>query len=105
MTCSLCSPTGAEVPDPLVGFAAQVDRLPAGYSEGVFDGRRWGVTLNASSDRRRRWLWGEELGGTDRVSFNLYALGGDRWALRPCEMPAAKVIDFVACYCPDRPEP
>jgi hypothetical protein len=66
----------------------------------VFEGRRWGVTLSASDDGRRRWLWGEELGGPGRVSFNLYALGDRRVALRPCEMPEAWVIAFVLRYRP-----
>lgn len=75
-------------------------RLPAGYGEGVFARRRYGVTVTWSDDRRRCWLYGEELGGGDRVSFNLYLLQGDRRALRPCEMSAEKVIDFVLNYEP-----
>jgi hypothetical protein len=36
----------------------------------------------------------EELGGGDYISLNLYLTArGAR--LRPCEMPAAKVVDFV----------
>lgn len=76
--------------------------MPVGYGEGSFDHRRYGVTLDASADRRRRWLYAEELGGTDRISFDLYALNDGRLALRPCEMPAAKVIDFVLRYIPER---
>jgi hypothetical protein len=86
--------------DDLAPFIAKIDTLPTGYSEGGFDGRRYGVTLDMSADRRRRWLWAEELGGCDRISFNLYMLGGGRAALRPCEMPAAKVVDFVLRYQP-----
>jgi hypothetical protein len=86
----------------LATFAAGLDRITDGYGEGWYDERRYGVTLDASPDRRRRWLFAEELGGTDRISFNLYALTGGRLALRPCEMPAAKVIDFVLRYRPER---
>mgnify|MGYP004526313975 CR=1 FL=1 len=74
--------------------------LPEGYGEGSFAGRRWGVTLNGSPDRQRRWLFGEELGGGNHVSFNLYALAGGP-ALRPCEMPVDKVVRFVLGYVPD----
>jgi hypothetical protein len=41
------------------------------------------------------WLYGKEPGGAGRVSVNLYRLAGGRMALRPCEMPAARVIAFV----------
>jgi hypothetical protein len=76
-------------------FLAKLDTLPAGYSEGHYAGRRYGVTLSASSDGRRRWLYGEELGGAGRVSANLYRLADGTVALRPCEMPAERVVDFV----------
>jgi hypothetical protein len=85
--------------DGLAAFTASVDRIPDGYGEGSFDDRRYGVTLDASADRRRRWLYAEELGGTDRISFNLFALSDGRLALRPCEMPEAKVVDFVLGMC------
>lgn len=91
--------------DDLTAFAAGLDRIPDGYGEGSFDDRRYGVTLDASTDRRRRWLYAEEPGGTDRISFNLYALTDGRLALRPCEMPAAKVIEFVLHYIAGRPSP
>jgi hypothetical protein len=81
-------------------FLDRLRLLPAGYGEGVFAGRRYGVPVTWSDDRRRCWLYGEELGGGDRVSFNLYLLRGGRPALRPCEMPAEKVIDFVLNYEP-----
>jgi hypothetical protein len=81
-------------------FLAAVEALPRGYGEGSYDGRRWGVTVTVSADARRWWLWGEELGGAGRVSFNLYRLAGGP-ALRPCEMPADRVMAFVAGYSPD----
>ena len=44
----------------------------------------------------------EELGGGDYVSLNLYRTGtGDR--LKPCEMPAEKVVRFVLGLVPDAP--
>lgn len=83
---------------PPAAFLDAIEAWPPGYGEGVYDGRRWGVTLNGRADRRRVWLYGEELGGTGRVSFNLYRVAGGRAALRPCEMPAARVIAFVLGY-------
>lgn len=83
---------------PPAAFLDALETWPPGYGEGLYDGRHWGVTLTESADRRRVWLYGEELGGTGRVSFNLYRLSGGRVALRPCEMPAATVIAFVRGY-------
>jgi hypothetical protein len=76
-------------------FLARLDSLPRGYSEGLYDGRRYGITLSSSADGKRRWLYGEELGGADRISCNVYLLPAGRLALKPCEMPAGKVIHFV----------
>jgi hypothetical protein len=91
----------AVVDDRLAAFADALRRFPPGHSEGLYDGRRYGVTLTASPDGRRIWLFGEELGGTRRVSFNLYRLDGLRLELRPCEMPRDWVIDFILRFHPD----
>jgi len=69
--------------------------IPDGYSEGDYGGRRYGVTVKRSDDGRRSSLFARELAGTDIVSFNLYRLSGGRAALKPCEMPEAKVRAFV----------
>lgn len=80
-------------------FLRRFDRLPLGYSEGLYRGRRYGVTVRVSADGRRSWLYGEALGGGDHVSCNLYRLAG-RALLKPCEMSPDKVIDFVAAFRP-----
>ena len=87
--------------DALIDFLANLSALPPGYSEGEFDGRRYGVTVRASKDGKRIWLYGEALGGPDRVSCNLYRLEGGRCLLKPCEMAADKVVDFVRRFRPD----
>jgi hypothetical protein len=75
-------------------FLAAWDTLPIGHFNGVYDGRRYGVTRTVRANGRQGWLWAEELGGTDRISGNLYRLkSGAR--LKPCEMPPDKVIAFV----------
>lgn len=91
--------------DPLALFASSLEDLPAGHSKGKFAGRRYGTTVSVSSDRRRWWLLAKELGGPDLISFNFYKLAdGKKLALRPCEMPAEKVIAFVLGYEPEIPE-
>jgi hypothetical protein len=81
-------------------FAEALGRLPLGYSEGLFQGRRWGATLKRDAASRRIWLFAEDLAGTDIVSFNLYRLTGGRPLLKPCEMSSDKVIAFVLGYRP-----
>ena len=50
-----------------------------------------------------RKLYGERLAGGDHVSFNLYTTGSGV-KLKPCEMPEAKVINFVLGFQPDAAE-
>lgn len=76
-------------------FEAALAVLPEGYFEGNFRSRRYGVSLYRSNDGRRSNLFARELSGTDIVSFNLYRLGSGAVSVKPCEMPAEKVTDFV----------
>ncbi|MDK4717417.1 hypothetical protein [Rhizobium sp. CNPSo 4039] len=87
-------------PAELSDFEAALAKLSDGYSEECFRGRPWGVTVKRSADGKRIWLYGEELGGTDIVSFNLYVLSGTGLTLKPCEMSSSKVIDFVLGFMP-----
>ncbi|ENN84698.1 hypothetical protein RHSP_83231 [Rhizobium freirei PRF 81] len=94
----------SEERDPLVDefpeFEHALARLPDGYIEGRFQGRPWSATVKRSADGKRIWLYGEELGGADIVSFNLYVLAGAKPALKPCEMSSSKVVDFVLGFRP-----
>ncbi|RWY66066.1 hypothetical protein EHI46_29270 [Rhizobium leguminosarum] len=83
-------------------FESALAKLPEGYVDGIFGNRSWGVTVKRSEDGKRTWLYGEELGGTDIVSFNLYRLAGRGSALNPCEMSSTKVIEFVLGFEPSR---
>jgi hypothetical protein len=82
-------------------FERALEHLPDGYSQGVFDGRRWGVTVRRSPDLKRIWLYAEDLAGTDIISFNLYRLENSGTALKPCEMSSDKVVAFVLGYLRD----
>jgi hypothetical protein len=81
-------------------FEQMLAALPTGYSEGHFEGARWGTTVKRSEDGRRVWLFAEELAGTDVVSFNHYILK-EGPALKPCEMSSAKVVEFVLGFSRD----
>jgi len=81
-------------------FDEALARLRSGYSEGLFEGRRWGATVKRDADLRRIWLFAEDLAGKDIVSFNLYRLACGRLSLKPCEMSTRKVIAFVLGFAP-----
>lgn len=81
-------------------FEAALERLPRGFSEGFFDGRRYGVTVQRSDDGRRNSLFARDLAGTDIVSFNLYRMLDGDTLLRPCEMSSQKVVNFVLGFTP-----
>lgn len=76
-------------------FVERFDALPLGGYGGTFEGRRYRVTKSQMANGRSQKLEAEELGGTDYISFNLYRLEGGQILLKPCEMPAEKVTDFV----------
>ncbi len=74
--------------------------LPLGAFTGRAHGRRYRVTCRTYAGGRSHELIAHELGGTDYISMNLYDLqSGAR--LKPCEMPTAKVVDFVLALVPD----
>ena len=76
-------------------FVTAFDALPVGGYGGTFEGERYRVTKSVMATGRSQKLEAEELGGPDYISFNLYRLSGGEALLKPCEMPAEKVIDFV----------
>jgi len=70
---------------------------PRGYFTARYAGRRYGVTNTAHANGRSFKLYAEELGGSDRVSLNIYRPPSRAEpALKPCEMPIDKVTAFVA---------
>lgn len=75
-------------------FETALARIPDGYVEGDFRGKRWGATTTRSDDGRRTWLFAEELSGSDIVSFNLCRTSAGP-TLKRCEMSSSKVMGFV----------
>jgi hypothetical protein len=69
-------------------------RVPEGWSRVEYDGRGWGVTRTVHGDGRSESILAEALDGSDLVSANLYRLEDDD-VLKPCEMPAEKVLAFL----------
>lgn len=75
-------------------FAAAFDLIPEGYSKATYQGRSYGLHKSSHAGGKGQKFFARELGGSDFISLNLYHLAsGD--LLKPCEMPEAKVRDFV----------
>ena len=68
--------------------------LPTGTFRGTADGRSYIVSKTSYAQDKAWKLVAEELGGADYISLNYYLTErGEN--LRPCEMPEAKVTEFV----------
>jgi hypothetical protein len=80
-------------------ITALVGRVPEGWSEVTYAGRRYGLTRSVAAHGRAITIYAEELGGRDVVSANLY-LTSSGAQLRSCEMPDAKVLDFLRNFEP-----
>ncbi|MEL7149491.1 MAG: hypothetical protein AAFX07_14720 [Pseudomonadota bacterium] len=82
-------------------FVVAFDSLPIGGYGGTYNGKRYRLNKTIMATGRSQKLEAEELGGNDYISFNLYRLASGESLLKPCEMPAEKVIDFVRNVVPD----
>jgi hypothetical protein len=76
-----------------------VARVPDGWTPVSYAGRRWGLTRTTHLDGRSVSVYADELGGADVVSANVFRLSGGA-ELRPCEMPASTVLDFLEGWQP-----
>ena len=73
---------------------AYIDGIPSGYSEAFYKKRKYGLTKEIFNQGKSFKIFAEELGGNDLISLNYY-LTSEKGLLKPCEMPAEKVIDFL----------
>lgn len=69
--------------------------LPTGTFHGRAFGKRYIVSRSVFADGKSHKLVAHQLDGTDYISLNLYLTRAGGALLRPCEMPAVKVVDFV----------
>jgi len=68
--------------------------LPLGYSEILYEGKKYGVTRSEFNNGKSIKFYAEELGGKDFISLNYYITNQNE-LLKPCEMPEQKVIRFI----------
>ena len=60
----------------------------------MYNGKKYGVSKSVHNHGKSFKIFAEELGGKDFVSLNFYQTKNDN-LLKPCEMPAEKVIQFL----------
>lgn len=77
-----------------MGLLQQINKLPLGYSEGVYNNKRYSITKEMFNNGKSFKIYGKELQGNDFVSLNYYITSKSE-LLKPCEMPEKKVIDFL----------
>jgi hypothetical protein len=75
-------------------IADLIDRLPEGYSEGLYQDRKYGISKKTFNQGKSSKVFAKELGGNDFISLNFYQTA-KKDLLKPCEMPTAKVIAFL----------
>ncbi|MBT8293622.1 MAG: peptide methionine sulfoxide reductase [Eudoraea sp.] len=71
-----------------------IQKIPEGYSEGIYNAKKYSITKESFNDGRSYKIYGKELQGNDFISLNYY-ITKDGELLKPCEMPEQKVIHFL----------
>lgn len=79
----------------MITLLHQLNRIPTGYSTGMYQGKKYGISKSIFNQGKSIKLYAEELGGNNFISLNFYQTGKGE-LLKPCEMPEAKVRDFLA---------
>ncbi|ASO04216.1 MULTISPECIES: hypothetical protein [Arenibacter] len=74
-----------------------IKAIPLGYSIVLFQSKKYALTRTDFNEGRSTKVYAEELGGKDFISFNFY-ISEKGEQLKPCEMPAEKVIYFLTNY-------
>lgn len=71
-----------------------IKKFPIGFSEAIYEGKKYGVTRIDFNDGKSIKVYAEEQGGTNFISLNYY-ITTTKTFLKPCEMPEEKVIHFL----------
>ncbi|MDA7964628.1 hypothetical protein [Ruegeria sp.] len=75
--------------------------LPQGTLTGHAGDRHYVASRSVLAGGQSHKLVAHELGGKDYISLNLYLTRSGKALLRPCEMPAEKVVEFVLSLRPN----
>jgi peptide-methionine (S)-S-oxide reductase len=75
-------------------LSKKIKAFPLGYSTVLFQNKKYALTRTDFNGGKSIKIYAEELGGNDFISFNFY-ISEKAEKLKPCEMPAEKIIDFI----------
>ena len=71
-----------------------IDTIPLGYSEGIYETQKYGITKSIFNKGKSIKIYAEELGATNFISLNYY-ITSKKDLIKPCEMSKQKVIHFL----------
>lgn len=80
--------------EPNQEFFTIVEQIPLGSNEVKFQNVKYILSKELLQDGKIIKIFADELGGNDFISFNMYKIKSG-WSLKPCEMPAEKVVNFI----------
>ena len=80
-----------------MSLLSKIKDFPLGYSEVFFENKKYGITRTDFNNGKSFKIYAEELGGKNFISLNYYITETSE-KLKPCEMPAEKVIHFLNNY-------
>ncbi|WP_170785002.1 hypothetical protein [Ruegeria lacuscaerulensis] len=76
--------------------------IPLGTSNGQSGAKSYVVSRSELAGGKSHKLVTRERGGPDYISLNLYLTKNSGALLRPCEMSAQKVTEFVISFQPEK---
>lgn len=103
MTTAAAGATGPGEPD-ADELGRLLARVPEGWTRFEIAGRPWAVSRVARGDGRTVTLEAEQLGGADAFGANVWLTSAGP-VLRPCEVPAEKVLGLLRSLPEPEPEP
>lgn len=77
-----------------MSLLAEINKLSNGYSEGVYNNKRYSITKEVFNNGKSFKIYAKELKGKNFISLNYY-ITSKAELLKPCEMPEKKVIEFL----------
>ena len=78
-------------------YLKKILKLPIGHTTVAYQNKTYGVIRTDFNNGCSHKIFAQELGGKDLISMNYYVTQRGE-ILKPCEMSAEKVIDFLCSY-------
>ena len=71
-----------------------IDLIAEGYSEGQYNGKKFGILKSVFNNGKSFKVYAKELGGNNFISLNFYITKNNH-KLKPSEMSDEKIINFL----------